>query len=99
MSGRLDWSHCPRFCSLRPQFPSEGGFAQLFEPAMVMVPNVAQGLPQPLGDLLQCISLEEVQFNGQELGGGEKLPESCGRFPSPNTFQRPFGKENLLLAA
>src|SRR5260370_4577134 len=96
ISGHLDWGHLPLICSLGPQLPCKGGLAQLFEPAIVMVSNIAQRLSQPASDLFQGISLEEMQLDGSELGRGEKLPEPGGRFPSPDSLQRPLAEEYLV---
>src|SRR5258708_39556762 len=61
-----------------------------------MVSNIAQSLPQSVGDLFQCISLEEIQLDRRELGRGENLSKPYGRLFSPDTFERPFRKENLI---
>src|ERR1700691_2494673 len=55
-----------------------------------MVSNVSERLAQAISYLFQCISFEEIQFNGCELGGREKLPQLCRRFPAPYSFERPF---------
>jgi hypothetical protein len=57
-----------------------------------MIANIAQSLPQAVGDLFQCIPLEGVQLNGGEMAWGEEFPEPGGRFLSPNRFKRALGR-------